>query len=115
MRPGDDPSRYAVLPSMLDASRRPAWMADAQCADYDLDFIEAERTITGTAAALQICGRCSVREACLAYALADPSLVGVWGGCDTQARKARRRSLELGTARPVIRSSGKPQPKEHNP
>ena len=120
MKPTDDPSRYEISVSMLDAFTRPAWMADAQCGDYDLDFIDAEASIPGTAAALQICGRCSVREACLDYALADPSLVGIWGGMDTQARKARRRSLDLGTARPVIRSSGKPPTtttttKEHNP
>jgi len=43
---------------------------------------------TGTAVVL--CRRCDVRAECLAYALADPHLVGYWGGTTERERAGMR-------------------------
>lgn len=65
---------------------RPAWMVRGACAgsgsrlflsEYQLDVDRAKA----------ICRSCQVRETCLAYALADPTTKGVWGG--TTARELR--------------------------
>jgi hypothetical protein len=45
------------------------------------------------------CGGCEVRRACLAYALADTSIMGVWGGSTDRERtqirlETRRRGIE---------------------
>ena len=47
-------------------------------------------------AAVRICGRCPVRDECLAYALDLPDVThGVWGGLTLEDRRAlaRRRSV----------------------
>ena len=46
----------------------------------------------GHADALAVCEMCPVRSPCLAHALADPELVGVWGGTTTNDRKRLRRA-----------------------
>jgi WhiB family transcriptional regulator, redox-sensing transcriptional regulator len=38
-----------------------------------------------------VCGRCEVRSECLAFAVARPELVGMWGG----ATEAERREIRL--------------------
>jgi len=40
-----------------------------------------------------VCGRCPVREACLAYALDARELWGIWGGLDPEERLALVRRL----------------------
>ena len=80
-------------PSFDDIFRRPAWHADANCLEHpDLDFVDADRDAKAKAEALQVCGRCLVMSTCRAYALDDPSLVGIWGGTDSAARRAMRRA-----------------------
>ena len=44
-------------------------------------------------AAKTICRRCTVRAECLAEALGDPGLVGVWGGTTERDRRVLRRAL----------------------
>ena len=39
-----------------------------------------------------ICRRCDIRAACLADALADPELEGVWGGTSLRERQTMRRA-----------------------
>lgn len=39
-----------------------------------------------------VCATCTVTEACLAYALPDASLLGVWGGTTEAQRRRMRRS-----------------------
>ena len=46
---------------------------------------------TPTEPARAVCGACTVRSDCLAYALADPSLVGLWGGTTEKERRQMRR------------------------
>ena len=68
------------------------WREQAECKDDptpDLWFVPpGDRH--GIAAAKAICRRCPVAAECLAEAMADPSIVGVWGGLsETERAKIR--------------------------
>ena len=74
------------------------WRHEALCRDEDPELFfpigstgPAERQI---AEAKAVCRRCSVTEACLAWALASGQDAGVWGGMSEDERRSlRRRSL----------------------
>lgn len=68
---------------------RPSWQRDALCIEYPNLPWHPERG-QSVEAALQVCGRCAVREECLAFAMADASLLGVLGGTSYKTRRARR-------------------------
>lgn len=69
---------------------RPTWMLDAACHDQTAVFFpELGQDAT---AAKAICATCPVLGTCLAYAVAEPSLKGVWGGTSEVERKRLRRS-----------------------
>jgi WhiB family redox-sensing transcriptional regulator len=85
-----------LLEDMLDLIERGGhrWN-DALCREYPhLEFVPDERASADHrhAEQLQVCGRCLVRVECLAVALADPELLGIWGGTTTSARKAIRKA-----------------------
>lgn len=64
------------------------WREQAECKDDpipDLWFVTPSDH-HGIAAAKAICRRCPVAPECLAEAMADPHIVGVWGGLDEQQR-----------------------------
>ncbi len=64
----------------------PAWMARGACVGADdPDVFFPERGVSA-APAKAICGRCSVRRACLAWALENEDY-GVWGGLSAGERK----------------------------
>jgi WhiB family redox-sensing transcriptional regulator len=66
------------------------WRDLAACAGHPVEMFFPARGASQDHA-LQICGRCKVREDCLAEALADPDLdFGIRGGMSARARKARR-------------------------
>jgi WhiB family redox-sensing transcriptional regulator len=69
---------------------RPAWMERGACAGSGcrLFLSEIERDVQR---AKFVCNRCQVREACLDYAVGDPSLLGVWGATTAGERRAMRR------------------------
>jgi WhiB family redox-sensing transcriptional regulator len=70
---------------------RPSFCHDALCIEKpDLDFHTTNKA--EIAQCVQVCGRCLVREECLAWALADPTLLGVLGGTDEAARRLMRRA-----------------------
>jgi hypothetical protein len=73
--------------------RRPLWFADAACRGSTLDFTE-EANKTSRDASLQVCGFCPAMLPCRAYALDDKSLVGIWGGTTSAARRAMRKARE---------------------
>ena len=71
------------------------WREQAECKDdatADLWFVPpGDRH--GIAAAKAICRRCPVAADCLAEAMANPSIVGVWGGTtENQRAKIRARA-----------------------
>ena len=71
------------------------WRDRAECKDDpipDLWFVTPSDH-HGIAAAKAICRRCPVAAECLAEAMADPSIVGVWGGTtENQRAKIRARA-----------------------
>lgn len=74
----------------------------AACLDTDpeLFFPISSRDLRGRAEAVALCRACPVREACLRIALADPGIVGIWGGTDEdERRRLRHRSAR---PRPVV-------------
>lgn len=65
------------------------WAKDGACVGEDPDLMfptDAAEVVN----ARKLCGGCPVREACLATAMADPTLLGVWGGT-TEAHRNRER------------------------
>lgn len=67
------------------------WHERAACRDRDAEMffcLEPE----SVRRALALCGRCEVREACLAQALARREVFGIWGGTtETERRRIFRR------------------------
>lgn len=73
------------------------WREIAACRgmDGELFFPAAESGLaydTQVAAAKDVCTGCPVVAECLAYAL-ETGVTGVWGGTDTDERRALRRAL----------------------
>lgn len=81
----------------------PSWYDDALCAQTDPESFFPERDLHGdhgwnaVREAKGICRRCPVATECLAFALAENELFGVWGGL-TAKERARMRSAEKGAA-----------------
>jgi WhiB family redox-sensing transcriptional regulator len=77
------------LPDLSELLGRPEWMKRAQCRGEDPALFFP--SLGGNAAkARGICSICPVRPECLAYALADPELAGVWGGTSDRERRKLR-------------------------
>jgi WhiB family redox-sensing transcriptional regulator len=76
------------------------WRDAAYCRDDPTPDLWHMTDRYGIAAARAMCAKCPVASACLAEALADPSLTGVWGGTTDEERKGLRkpRSWRCGTA-----------------
>ena len=68
---------------------RPTWMADAACKEHELELFFADDRATQEQAK-QVCRACLVVTECAAYAMADKSLVGVWGALTTADRRRLR-------------------------
>jgi WhiB family redox-sensing transcriptional regulator len=70
---------------------RPAWRGQAACRGVDPNVMvpRVENDIT-TEAALRLCAGCPVREPCLAFAMGDDRLLGVFGGTTTRERRELR-------------------------
>jgi len=65
----------------------------AACRDLPTElFFPAECDDDGAEAAKAVCRSCPVRRDCVAYALADPTLTGVWGASTEAQRRNRRRT-----------------------
>lgn len=81
----------------LIAKLRPAWHAQAACKGKgDLMFPpEGKRRHTE---ARRICASCPVRDQCLAEALDDPTLVGIWGGLTPRERGRLRAGRDRSAA-----------------
>lgn len=81
---------YAARP--FDGVNRdtPDWTA-ALCRQADPDLWFPERGHEEDAQkAKAICRRCPIALECLSYAVADPSIMGVWGGTTDDERRAMR-------------------------
>lgn len=67
-----------------------AWQDRARCVEADPELFFPERGGDTAEDAKQFCGLCEVRYECLSYALARPSLDGVWGGTSFRQRQRIR-------------------------
>ena len=67
-----------------------SWLDAGLCAQTDPEAFFPDKSGTNTDAK-RTCAACDVTAACLAYALADPSIEGVWGGTSQRERQAMRR------------------------
>jgi WhiB family redox-sensing transcriptional regulator len=72
-------------------SARMEWAVGALCAQTDPHLWHPDKHEPTSKQAKWICGRCESLAACDAYALADRSLEGVWGGRTQRERTAIRR------------------------
>jgi WhiB family redox-sensing transcriptional regulator len=79
------------------ALRPPEWVDEAACTSTDPDlFFPTQGGDTRSAQlAKAICAECPVLAQCLAYAVEDPSVVGIWGGTTLLDRQRIRRDKGL--------------------
>jgi WhiB family redox-sensing transcriptional regulator len=82
----DMPDVGALLAELIS---RPTWHARAACRGEDVSTFILERGQSDKAAQ-RVCASCPVRGECAGYAMADPELVGVWGGTSGRQRRAMR-------------------------
>ena len=73
------------------------WMADGRCREVSPTVFFPNDGI-GVQVAQRVCAECSVREACLEYALDNRIDHGVWGGTSERERRRilRRRRVSAG-------------------
>ena len=68
----------------------PEWFDEAVCAQVDANLWFPDKGKRGSAAKA-ICRTCPVIDACLAHALADPSIQGIWAATSEKERAKLRR------------------------
>jgi hypothetical protein len=81
------------------------WREHAACVDHDINVFFPEKGQNATAAK-RICATCTVRVACLNYALDNYEEFGVWGGKSEKERRPLqriRRSELCGTRSGYVR------------
>src|SRR5437762_1204407 len=84
------------LDPLAELLHRPAWMADAACRERPEIEFRSDDDDGMAARAKAVCGRCLVREDCLAWALAHDEPTGVWGSLTRQERTGRDPSTAEG-------------------
>ncbi len=78
-------------PDVSALAQRPAWQRRAACRGKGTDpWFPTTREAEDIARA--VCEPCPVRRDCLAYALGDRELVGIWAGTDAAERRRMRRA-----------------------
>lgn len=88
---GRSPWPSASAPPVLDIGGLPDLGGRALCAEVDSGDLFFPDKGGSNAPAKAICGRCEVREACLAWALEHDERDGVWGGMGSEERREIRR------------------------
>ena len=66
------------------------WQQDKQCTPSTAELFFPD-TGESSKFAKEICRKCTVSEACLAYALSTSEKFGIWGGLDSAERKKLQR------------------------
>lgn len=64
------------------------WANQGLCATQPGNWYPEPNRIDESTVEKAVCGRCPVREACLAYALDAGEAFGIWGGLDPDERLA---------------------------
>ena len=77
------------------------WRDHAACRDADSELFfpigDAGPALLQLDQAKQVCAGCTVRTACLEWALASGQQAGVWGGASEDERRALRRTRLIGS------------------
>ena len=68
------------------------WIEQARCRGLDGERFFVRGAVQAKQA-IRVCDRCTVRDACLEYALDHEVDFGVWGGLTERQRRARIRQL----------------------
>jgi WhiB family redox-sensing transcriptional regulator len=77
--------------TLEDFLQRPAWHQKAACRGMGhAEFVRDEKTDFGPTR--ELCDGCPVRTECLETGLANPGLVGLWGGTTERERRELRRA-----------------------
>ncbi|MGD0983129.1 MAG: WhiB family transcriptional regulator [Acidimicrobiales bacterium] len=97
---GPQRNNVAPLPqrNLKTATRdpiRPGGLANAACRGMDLDFF-FPTSGPSLDRARRVCSRCPIEDKCLATALEDVSLHGIWGGTSARERQYLRSEEGLG-------------------
>jgi WhiB family redox-sensing transcriptional regulator len=70
-----------------------SWQLEASCAGLDTEMFFPEPGQAIERSIKKMCAACPVNADCLAYALADASLAGVWAGTSERQRRQLRKRL----------------------
>ena len=82
------------VPLMLEELlNRPVWQAQAACRGQGSEEWVQDSAGARYEAQRVVCASCPVREPCLAYALANKSLKGFWGGSTERERHKMREAV----------------------
>lgn len=87
------------------AARSDAGHERALCSQMDPELWFPEPWEDETPAKLT-CGRCPVREACLAHALDANEEYGIWGGLLPEERREMRRRMRDGSPAHTVKAEG---------
>jgi WhiB family redox-sensing transcriptional regulator len=72
-----------------------SWREDALCAQTDPDAFYPEVGKSGSIEEVKkVCQRCDVRAQCLAYALENKEVYGIWGGLSERERRRLRKQAK---------------------
>jgi WhiB family redox-sensing transcriptional regulator len=86
-------------PDLSAPLRALPWADEAVCATTDPELFFPDKGTTGYVTvdgtrehhAKRICRRCPALEPCREYAMANPELLGIWGGLTAEERRLLRR------------------------
>ena len=79
--------------SILDYGNDVLWMVDGLCREVGGDLWFPERG-GETKQAMAVCGRCPVKDVCLAYAIKNNETEGIWGGVSANKRRKTKRAAK---------------------
>ena len=84
---------WAAIPGLVTepVEGELAWQADALCAQTDPEAFFPEKG-GSTRDAKRVCEACTVKDACLEYAMANDERFGIWGGLSERERRRLRRA-----------------------
>jgi WhiB family redox-sensing transcriptional regulator len=69
-------------------------MVDGLCRQVDPDLFFPDHGANLTKRARKVCASCPVMDECLAYALAHPGILGVWGGTSEGERRRLAKTMK---------------------
>ncbi len=83
------PGQGEPLIFLEELLHRPEWQAYGACRGESIETFMPGRG-GNFVIAKELCGRCTVRQECLEFALDDDELVGMWGGTTERERRRMR-------------------------